>query len=105
MFVDQQIQYLASTGKAAFKKHAIIRMIERQISVDEVLKAVSSCETIQDYPADRPLPSRLVLGFGNNRPIHAVVAVDDNEILWIITVYVPSLDNWDDTFKIRRSTV
>lgn len=101
MIDDSQIRNLAKKRSVAFKKHALVRIIERRINVDEVLTALELCETIQEYQNDKPLPSRLVLGFGNNRPLHAVVAVDD-EMLWVITAYIPSLDIWNKDFKTRK---
>jgi hypothetical protein len=44
------------------------------------------------------------LGFTKaRRPIHAVLAVDEeDEMLWVITVYEPTLVEWRDGFKERR---
>ena len=66
----------------------------------------SQPEIIEDYPNDRPLPSYLILGFAENqKPIHAVVAIDvDEQIIWVITVYSPSLREWEDGYK-RRKTI
>ena len=37
------------------------------------------------------------------RPIHAVIAIDTEELmLWIITVYQPELDDWEAGFKKRK---
>jgi len=59
---------------------------------------------IENYPEDRPLPSHLVLGYTiKQRPIHAVIAIDIEEsMLWIITVYQPELDEWEDGFEKRK---
>jgi hypothetical protein len=40
----------------------------------------------------------------DGRPIHAVVAMDpEAEILWLITVYGPSLEHWEEDFRTRRT--
>jgi hypothetical protein len=59
---------------------------------------------VESYPKDRPLPSALLLGFTKaRRPIHAVSAVDEeDEMLWVITVYKPILVEWRDGFKERK---
>ena len=45
---------------------------------------------IKEYPDDTPYPSRLILGYDNNRPIHVVSAYDQNDDMeYIITVYEP----------------
>lgn len=84
---------------------AHIRMYERNILADEVKKVLMSGEIIENYPEDRPLPSCLVLGYASNqRPIHTVVAVDEREpMLWVITVYIPSVDEWDEGFNRRKA--
>jgi hypothetical protein len=62
------------------------------------------CELVEDYPNDYPLPSGLVLGYTEHRrPIHAVVALDEEaEMIWLITVYEPTLEEWEKGFKKRR---
>ena len=98
------IHSLSSADKIALKRHSILRMRQRRISADEVKEALISCKLIEDYPTDRPLPSGLVLGFtGKGRSIHAVVAIDEKEpMLWVITVYEPSLADWKEGFERRR---
>lgn len=52
---------------------------------------------------NRYLFKDLILGFTNdNRPLHIVVAIDNFEkYIWIITVYEPSRNKWDETFSKR----
>ena len=89
--------------KLTFRIHAIQRMFERQISPEDVRSVVESGETIQEYPDDAPYPSRLVLGWKFQRPIHLVVADNeaDNEKI-IVTVYEPDPAQWTDDFKRRK---
>lgn len=103
---DRMIREIAEKDKIAFKKHSAIRMRERKIRADDVKQILINGEIIEDYPNDRPLPSYLILGFAENqKPIHAVVAIDVNEqIIWVITVYSPSLREWEDGYK-RRKTI
>jgi hypothetical protein len=56
-------------------------MYQRSISEEEVRIVIKTGETIEDYPADFPYPSRLVLGWHGPRPVHVVVAdnTDDRE--------------------------
>lgn len=49
--------------KLVFRVHAVRRMAERRVTVDEVRAALVQGETIEDYPDDTPYPSRLVLGW------------------------------------------
>lgn len=90
-------------SKLVFSVHALRRMFERRISVDDVAAVIGSGETIENYPDDKPYPSRLVLGWNGARPVHVVVAqnLSDNELI-VVTVYEPDAELWDDNFRRRR---
>jgi hypothetical protein len=90
--------------KIIFRVHAVQRMFERNVSLNKVSQALQSGETIEDYSAEMPEPSRLILGFQGKRPFH-IVASDNSEInaTTIITVYIPDPDKWNKDFKSRRS--
>ena len=75
-------------------------MMERSISRSDVLSAICSGEIIEDYPEDFPLPSCLILGIVNKKPIHVVVAQDEEEIV-IISVYRPNLNKFEPDFRTR----
>jgi len=92
------------TVRFTFRVHALRRMFERQISVDDVRAVIGSGETIEDYPDDKPYPSRLVLGWRGARPVHVVVAhnMSDNEFI-VVTVYEPDAELWEHDFR-RRTT-
>ncbi len=102
--VYEIIKALAKKDRIFLKKHSILRMYERNILADDVKKALINGEIIEHYPDDRPLPSYLVLGYAENkRTIHTVVAVDTEEqLLWVITVYEPNLEEWEPGFQRRR---
>jgi hypothetical protein len=90
--------------KFIFRVHAVQRMFERNISARNVSQALLSGETVEDYSAEMPEPSRLILGFQSRRPLHIVISenLKTNEIT-IITVYIPDSGRWDKDFKRRRS--
>ena len=86
-----------------FRLHAIRRMFEREISGQEVLKVIREGEVIEEYPNDEPYPSMLILGFVNDRPIHVVLAVNEEESMGIVvTAYQPDPSLWRDNFRRRR---
>jgi Domain of unknown function (DUF4258) len=93
-----------SNPNTLFRIHAVQRMFERNISVKNVSQALRSGEVIEDYSAEMPEPSRLILGFQGKRPFHVVTSENPtaNEIT-IITVYIPDPDKWNKDFKSRRS--
>ena len=86
-----------------YKGHAITRMLERGITFDEVRAVLKHDDVIRRYPEDTPLPSRLLLGWVEGRPVHVVAADDPGEkITYIITVYEPDAERWSDDFRTRR---
>jgi len=90
--------------KLVFRVHAVQRMFQRQISVDDVRVVLSSGLVIESYPEDTPFSSYLVLGWSDSRPIH-IVAADNksSEETIVITVYEPDLINWASGFERRLS--
>jgi hypothetical protein len=79
-------------------------MFERRLGVEDVEAVIESGETIEDYPSDRPYPSRLVLGWRGARPVHVVVAhnLSENEFI-VITVYEPDPELWEADFRRRKT--
>lgn len=88
--------------KNVFRLHALKRMIERSVSKDEILDVIFHGEMIENYKNDQPFPSKLMFKVVSNRPIHVVFAESAEENI-IITVYEPTLDRWENGFKIRRN--
>ncbi len=79
-------------------------MFERGISQDAVLSTLNTGEVIDAYPTDQPYPSVLISGWFNSNPLHLVAA--KNEVTGecvIITVYIPSQEQWTDDFRRRKS--
>lgn len=88
--------------KINWRVHATQRLIERGISRASIIHSILNCEIIEEYPADFPFPSCLILGFDeNSSPLHSVCAIGQN-YLWIITVYKPASDKWENNYKTRR---
>ncbi len=86
-----------------FSVHAVRRMFERGIAVDEVRAVLEGGEIIEAYPDDRPCPSRLILGKVGSRFVHIVLASNtdaDEEV--VITVYQPDTRIWNSDFRTRR---
>ena len=86
-----------------YRVHALQRMFERGITEEDVRHVLETGEVIERYPDDRPYPSRLVLGWRKDRPLHVVVAEQaEADTLIVITVYEPDPTLWEDDFKRRR---
>ncbi|UTY26914.1 DUF4258 domain-containing protein [Treponema denticola] len=89
--------------KYLFSGHVFKRMAERGFSPDTIKNIIKNGVIIKEYPDDTPYPSRLILGYDSNRPIHVVSAYDQNDdIEYIITVYEPNTQLWTSDFTKRR---
>ncbi len=86
-----------------FRVHAVQRMFERLINAEGVRHVLETGEVSENYPADKPYPSRLVLGWRGQRPLHVVAAHNArDEQTIVITVYEPSPYEWEDDFRRRK---
>ncbi|MBF0238348.1 MAG: DUF4258 domain-containing protein [SAR324 cluster bacterium] len=87
-----------------FSIHALQRMFERNISEESVVSALNEGEVIVEYPDDKPYPSKLILYFEKDIPLHVVVAVDEeNQHHYVVTAYIPDAHLWESGFRKRRS--
>lgn len=88
----------------SYSRHAFERMFQREISPDAVAHIIAEGEVIADYPDDRPFPSVLLLGFHAGHPVHAVVAQESaTGNCYLVTIYLPDPNIWDETFKQRKT--
>ena len=102
IFEIERIRLLAGNEQMAFKRHALQRMAQRKIRVDDVKSAILTGSIIEEYPGDYPLPRCLIAGKGVNSSVYHVVAALGEDMLWIITVYQPSLSEWESDLQTRR---
>jgi hypothetical protein len=87
----------------SFSRHAYLRLAQRGIAPSDVVWAVSHGEVIESYPLDTPRPSFLVLGHPRGLPLHVLVSKDEaNGRCYIVTVYSPDPNSWNETFRRRR---
>ncbi len=86
-----------------YRVHAVQRMFERKVSGRRVREALETGETIEDYSAEMPEPSHLILGFQGKRPFHVVTSENPQENkITIITVYLPDPNKWKKDFRSRK---
>jgi len=99
------IQNCVREGKLFWSYHVNMRMRERGINRDMVLKSVDSFELIESYPEDKYLPSYLVYAIQHNTQVfHVLFAVDvAEENARVVTVYYPDVRQWKRDMKTRRS--
>lgn len=98
-----ELRAAVEKGRIEWRKHTLQRLTERLIQQKDVLQILCSGEVIRFYNDDRPFPSVLVLGWINNRPLHAVASYSkESAIVYIITVYEPSLDVFEADYKTKK---
>ena len=86
-----------------YRIHAVKRIFDRGISRPCVTNILINGDIIEGYPDDCPFPSCLILGKCEGRPIHIVTGLDIPEkTIYIITVYEPFPDAWDNEFRRRK---
>ncbi len=63
--------------------------------VETVTRIIEEDRIILRYDDDKPYPSRLMLGYDGERPVHILIAENtEADELIVITVYEPSPDMW-----------
>ncbi len=97
-----KVQSLVKKRHVIWRRHALERLLERGLTRSKIFDALTTGELIEDYSADRHIPSGLVLGWQGNCPIHVVVAREDDDSLAIITAYEPTLEHFETDFRTRR---
>lgn len=53
----QELRSLCEAGKITWTRHALTRMLQRDISREEVKTAILHGKVIENYPQDYPYPS------------------------------------------------
>ena len=84
--------------------HIALRLTERKIKRADVIACIQDGEIIEQYPADMPFPSCLILGVSDfGKPIHIVCGLNPGVICCAITAYYPSPDKWESDNRTRKA--
>ena len=102
MFDIESVQAMLSGNAIKVTQHFKARIKERDINVSDVKHVLLSGEIIEQCPDDQPLPSILILGHTkDNQPLHVVVGIDD-DFIFLITAYFPSVEIWETDYSTRK---
>ncbi len=88
-----------------YTRHALQRMFERSFGEQEVEETIQFGEIVFEYNEDKPYPSKLAMKLISGRPVHVVFACVETDAIVnyiVITVYEPSIKEWNEDFKTRR---
>ena len=100
----KKIQELCSQKALRWTNHMFVRLIQRNISMQNVVNAIMDGEIIEEYPDDYPYPSCLIIGYTvGNKTIHVVCGIGEGEV-WLIAAYYPDRARWSEDFKIREES-
>ncbi len=98
----EQLRTLNKAEQIAITEHARRRLVERGISVNDIIRCIDKGEIIKQYEDDKPFPSCLILGTAiDGEYIHVVVS-HDSEWIYLITAYYPDTDVWEPDFKTKK---
>ena len=90
-------------AEVLYNDHAVAQMFKRDIEIKDIRYTIEYGEEINRYPDDKPYPSYLLFGFVEKRPIHVVLARDEeNERCIVITAYEPDNTIWDADFRTKK---
>ncbi len=99
----EDIRFRLSSGHFELSRHAFKRVIERNITEEEICQAGTSAEVIEAYPDDKYSPSWLVFGLTrNHRSLHIQLWYSRAETVKIVAIYQPTPEEWIDLRKRRR---
>ena len=89
--------------KVIFSNHAVQQMFQRNISVGDVKFVLQNGIPVNEYPDDKPFPSKLLYAYCNNRNLHVVCSENylEDEII-VITAYEATTDSWENDFVTRK---
>jgi len=85
-----------------YRKHALERMLKRNVEFEEVELAILNGEIIKEYPDDKPFGSYLVLAILQNKNLHVVVSQDEENNCYVISVYEPDINLWNNDLKTKK---
>lgn len=91
--------------KISWSLHAVKKLRVEGLRKRGVEDSLKECIIIEDYTMEgRPLPGCLVLDFIGSVPVHSAIAIDrDFDRIFVITVYKPSLERWENDWKTRKT--
>lgn len=97
----EQIRQINTPERIIVTEHARVRLVERHITIDDVINCINTGKIIEQYTNDKPFPSCLILGIAvHNKYIHVVIS-SDGEFIYLITAYYPSTEKFESDFATR----
>ena len=108
MDINELRAAFASGCPVEYKVHCQKRMVERNISREDIAHCIMNGEIIEDYLLDDnigeasfPLCLMLCVSDRKNDVLHVVVGFNGRKII-LISAYRPDNEHWEDDYKTRK---
>jgi len=98
----KDIQSKCSDGNIVWSKHAVDRMLSRNIKRNDVINCIMNGEIIEEYPDYWLSPACLVYGLNTSDAVLHVVVGNDGTKIYIVTVYHPTTEKFESDLKTRK---
>ncbi len=83
--------------------HADDERIADELSVSQLEFVLLNCHIIEEYPGDPRGESCLTIGFlPDKTPVHIVCGKNPSGHLFLITVYIPAMSKWKDSYTRNK---
>ena len=90
-------------GRILWTYHVNMRLGQRFIARETIIRATESYEIVEAYPEDKYFPSYLLLGKHGDEAFHVLFGADiEGQNVRIVTAYFPSPKEWEVDLKTRR---
>ncbi len=100
MITIEKIRNFIQNEKYEFYTHAITEGKKDGVEPEDIIYVLLTGKIIEEYP-DR----QRVLVYGemiNGIPLHVICNYSDSDILYIVTIYIPSDDEWTCNYQKRK---
>jgi hypothetical protein len=100
MITIDKIRKLLKDEKYAYYTHAITEAKKDGVEPEDIAYVLLTGSIIEQYPE-----RQRVLVYGkmlNSVPLHVVCNYSDSDMLYIVTVYIPSGEGWESTYRRRK---
>jgi hypothetical protein len=99
----KKIQKAFESKSIVWRQHALTRMLERDISRNDVFTAIYNGKVIEAYPDLKPYPGYLVFGQAGKKMLHVVISWDEKaKIAYVVTAYTPDMDHFQENGETRK---
>lgn len=83
--------------------HADNERLADHLTIAQVEQVLLNCQILEDYPDDPRGASCLVIGVApEGTPVHVVCGRNRSDHLLLVTIYVPTMPKWKDSYTRNR---